>query len=159
VVGVFLVAVFVSQSWPLRDHREFGGSLGMVERVAATGGEEKAVYLFTAPDDSQPVEAGRVLAGPVFMIFDRVTAFLPADVEPADICAYQRRFPEHTVYLMTSVPGVPTPLDSLPLEPAGPVSASLPYWEESVDERPDDALSLDLELHPWRIDTARACGG
>src|SRR5690606_38182090 len=74
-VVAFLLVDGAGQSLDLRPHREMGGSWTTLERIAAAGGDDEAVFLWRWPDGGI-FDGSRNLGGPMFMIHGRPSALL-----------------------------------------------------------------------------------
>jgi hypothetical protein len=148
-LALFLLVTFAVQSLPLRSHREWANSRGIVERLSDLSGDERGVYLWApAPEQYDPVN---LFGGGVWLIDDQVSARLPDDATAEDVLAYQRQFPGSPVFVIT--PGTPLPdsLGSLPFESADRFSAVFPFWEESRGPRPEKPIVLARNVWVWRL--------
>lgn len=149
-----LVGTYLSQSLPLRDHREMAGSYSLVESIAAqaeAAGAEQGIFLWAKTDG--PSDAGRDLGGALWFSQDQISALLPGEDADQTVDAYQEAFPGLPVFVVTSND------EPLPPELADRAvdvqrtTALLPFWEESVTERPDEpGTPFGFDLTVYRID-------
>ncbi len=150
-LGALLVVQSVQQSWPLRAHRELGGSYDFGKELAATApGPEEGVLLFAWPGASL-FDATRNLPGPVWFIHDRTTALLPEEPTIRDVTTYAEAFEGEPIFVLTSLPTLPDGLDESRFRRTGSHRALLSVWEESVSERPDDAVIVDSTVVVWEF--------
>lgn len=152
VLAAYLVAVPVAQSWEVRDHREHGGSVELVDQVAALAGGDEALFLWEFPRDGDPFDPARVLGGPVWFVHGHVSALLPREPTSRHLVDYLRAFRDHRLFVVTRgeqppawMPGADT------YEPALRVATDLAHWREEDFERPDGAVRIDLDFTVWEL--------
>jgi hypothetical protein len=151
VLAAFLVVVPLTYSLDVRDHREHGGSVELIEQVAATAGDERGVYLWQFPDDSSQFDPARVLGGPVWFVHGHISTLLPRAPTAADLDAYAAAFPDQPLFVVTRE-GEPLPaMAGTAAEPALQVATELAHWEETDFERPDESVSIPVRFTVWAI--------
>jgi hypothetical protein len=151
VAPAALVAVFLGQSLPLRSHDEWHGSFGIVERIAATSGDARGVYLW----EPGPCcgTAAMLFAGPVWLRGE-VSAMLPdsAAEQAAYLAAYRAAFPGEPVFVVWEGPDpLPEALRAAGLTEVTRLRGTLPMWRESNDRRPDSARTLTYDVTVYRV--------
>lgn len=148
-----LFVVFLGQSLPLRPHREWAGSLGLVEELSDLSGPDQGVYLWwPQPDQYDPVN---LFGGGIWFIKDEVSARLPAEPTAEDVVAYQRAFPDSPIFVMTSGTPLPPGLAQMPLQKAFEYTPYFPFWEESRTDRPDEPIEIVRSVTAWRLAEGR----
>jgi hypothetical protein len=155
IAGIAFAAVLavesVQQSWPLRAHREFGGSYDFGKDLASTvPGPDDGVLLFAWPAGGL-FDPNRNLPGPVWFIHDRTTALLPLEPTTEDVSVYADAFPGEPIFVMTSQPTLPAGLDEALFRRSDSHRVLLPVWEESVFERPDESVTVDSTIVVWEF--------
>jgi hypothetical protein len=162
-LAVFLVVTYLGQSWPLRDHREFGGSYDFVQSVSEVADGNQAVFLWEFPT-SGIFDPARTFAGPLWFVEGHHSAFLPrpdpdGDAHPDDwIDVYLDRFGhDHQVFVITRGLEVNLDLDLSRLELEAVLHQEMPYWEERKERRPTETMAeqgrpLFMSVQVWRVD-------
>ncbi len=153
---VFLLVTYLGQSWPLRDHREFGGTYDFARSVAAVAGDEQGLFLWQY--STGIFAPGPTFGGSVWFIEDQLSAFLPTE-GPADawVDAYLAVLgDEHPVFVVTRNDEVPTDIDATRLELVASVHTETPFWEETWDRRPSASRSdigqpITFWATVWRV--------
>jgi hypothetical protein len=145
---VFLLAVFVSQSLPLRHHREFLNSFQIAERVASASGGRRGVFLW----ECCPT-ATSLFAGPVWLEQGQLSALLPMapGTGEAYVRSFVRGFPGQPVFVVVSGGNAPKGLGAVGLRKVDDIVVQFPMWQESVTSRPDHAIQVPVELSVWRV--------
>lgn len=151
VLFAYLLATFVSQSAPLRQHDEFGGSFQVIDQITATAGHAKGIYLFDRdPCCTTPVW---LFGGATWLEGGEYAATMPA--QPAQQVAYVRRiaaaFPHDPVFAVLGGSTPPAELAALHPVDVLRVDKSLPMWQESQTARPDVAISIPVNFTVWRL--------
>jgi hypothetical protein len=151
-LAAFLVAVYLGQSLPLRQHDEWGGTYDIAKQVAALGDGRQGVFLWQQPR-SCCGSAPALLAAPLSLEHDQVSTFLPVG-DPAHVAEYVRAYLQHfrdqpvfLVYYLQPAPALPGVTVTRVREFAG----KLPRWMESSIQRPDRPLQI-----PYRFTVYRA---
>jgi len=155
--GVFLATLlveYVGTSSPLRDHDEMGGSWDLSAAIAAQAGTGQGVFLFPQPV-AGPNDVMRNAPGIVWFVFDEVPARLPSDYDIATIDEYRTAFPDLPVFLVAPGEALPNQLPTDRFRRSGDVAGEVVAWEESRDERPDEAVTTRWRLSIWQL-TGRA---
>jgi hypothetical protein len=155
---VGLLALFLSQSLPLRAHDEFAGSFALAEDVAAVAGERDGVFLWEA-DQGCCSGPTRLLATPVWLQHGQLSALLPNDAAlAADGAArttvldrYAERFADRPLFVVADAGQLPAGIDPARVEPVLDRQVRLPVWEESDVERPDEAVDVPVHVSVWRV--------
>jgi hypothetical protein len=149
VLLVTLLVEYVGMSSPLRDHDEMGGSWDLSAAIAAQAGTEQGVFLFP-----QPVSANDVVRntpGIVWFVFDQVAARLPIDYDIATIDQYREAFPDLPVFVVAPGDALPEQLPTDRFQRSGSVAGEVVAWEESRDERPDEAVTTRWGGSIWQL--------
>ncbi len=153
---VFLLAVFLSQSLPLRRHHEFAGSFEITRQVARAAGNRQGVFLWASAGYMGPpslfgspvwLQEGQISA----MIGDRARRAGPAD-PAAYVRSFVRGFPGQPVFIVGQGEARPAGLDSLQLTAVDHINQKLPMWQESDTQRPSHAGSWAVDLSVWKVD-------
>jgi hypothetical protein len=145
-----LLAVFLSQSLPLRRHQEHGGSFETTQRIARAAGGRQGVFLWQQASGGLN-EISYLFGGPVWMQQGQVSALLPRRLSPAYVQAFVRGFPGQPVFLV--VPGNAAPRDyaGLGLRPVDRITYVMPVWEETYVTRPSSARRVPLRFSIWQV--------
>lgn len=145
-----LLAVFLSQSLPLRRHQEHGGSFETTQRIARAAGGRQGVFLWQQASGGLN-EISYLFGGPVWMQQGQVSALLPRRLSPAYVQAFVRGFPGQPVFLV--VPGHAAPRDyaGLGLRPVDRITYVMPVWEETYVTRPSSARRVPLRFSIWQV--------
>lgn len=147
--AVALVVTYAAQSVPLRDHREMGGSWEFAEAISTTAGDEQGVFLFTEYTDI--FDPMRNSPAVVWWVFDEVVGRLPAGYGLAAVEEYQDAFPGQPVFVVAQGAELPAQLPADRFELAREVVGTIEFWEESVDERPDEAIEQTRGVSLWEL--------
>lgn len=150
VLALSLVVEWAGMSLPLRDHDEMAGSWDMAAAIAATAGEEEALFLF--PPGQSILGIQRNAPGAVWFVFDQDAARLPADYDVTSVEDYQDAFPERPVFLVTSGSSLPDHLPEDRFSRAREVAGELVLWEETQAHRPAEQQVLPMGASVWRFD-------
>ena len=153
-----LVAFFLSQSLPLRAHDEWAGSYALTEEIAELSGDRRGVYLWEF-DQGCCSNTTRLLATPVWLHHGQLSVLLPSDASMAVdgnaratvIDRYAERFEGDPIYIVTDDPGLPAGIDPATVEPVLARRTTLPMWEESNTERPDEPTDVPLDVFVWHV--------
>ena len=153
-----LLALFVSQSLPLRAHDEFAGSFALAEDVAAVAGEREGVFLWEA-DQGCCFGPTRLLATPVWLQHGQLSALLPNDAALAMdgdarrtvLDRYAERFAGRPLFVVADGGQLPAGIDPARVEPVLDRQVRLPVWEESDVERPDEPVQVPVHVSVWRV--------
>lgn len=149
-VAVGLSISFATQSLPLRDHREMGGSHASTQALSDLSPGVEAIYLFTYPDGGI-YDPRRNLPGPLWFIHDELAAYLAEAPTPADLAAYQAAFPDRPIFVVTPPDGVPPSLAAADLDPVLELRAGVSAWEESTSDRPNQVMQIPVQLDVFRL--------
>ena len=145
-----LLAVFLSQSLPVRRHQEHGGSFETVQRVARAAGGRQGVFLWQQASGGLN-EISYLLGGPVWMQQGQVSALLPRRPDPAYVRSFVRGFPGQPVFLVVPGHAAPRAYASLEPRPVDRITYVMPVWEETYGTRPSSAKGVPLRLSIWRV--------
>jgi hypothetical protein len=150
---VALVAVFLSQSLPIRHHDEWKGSLKIAQQISDLSPGQQGIYVW---EHQQPCCNGptQLFAIPVWLAHEEVSVLLPAD--PARrtpiLDEYQRAFPAQPMFIVAdSNGGLPSGIDPARVTPVAHLTARLPMWNESDTERPTGTHQVPVDLRVWRL--------
>jgi hypothetical protein len=149
VATVWLVASLAAMSWPLRHHREMGGTWDIAHGISQTAGDRQGVFLFTEPTDIFDPMRNSPLA--VWWIFDEIAAKLPPDYDVATVERYQEAFPSQPVYLVLQGGPLPPTLPADRFTQVREVVQPIRHWEESMLLRPDEPVVRPRGLVIWQL--------
>jgi hypothetical protein len=146
-----LVAVFLSQSLPLRSHDEWKGSFEVAQKVSDLSPGARGVYLW----EVEPCCNGgtQLFATQVWLAHDELSILLPTDVNRrAEIVQlYARHFAPAPVFVIGGHGVLPAGVDATTVTPLTQITARLPMWDESDVERPRGAHDVPVDLRVWRV--------
>jgi hypothetical protein len=145
-----LLAVFLSQSLPLRRHQEHGGSFETVQRIARAAGGRQGVFLWQQASGGL-YEISYLLGGPVWLQQGQVSALLPRRPSPAYVQSFVRGFPGQPVFLVTPGHAPPRDYASLGLRGVDRITYVMPVWEETYETRPSSSRGAPLRFSIWQV--------
>jgi hypothetical protein len=145
-----LLAVFLSQSLPLRRHQEHGGSFETTQRIARAAGGRQGVFLWQQASGGLN-EISYLFGGPVWMQQGQVSALLPRRLSPAYVQAFVRGFPGQPVFLVVPGNAAPREYAGLGLRPVDRITYVMPVWEETYVTRPSSARRVPLRFSIWQV--------
>jgi hypothetical protein len=148
-----LLAVFLSQSLPLRHHQEHGGSFETIQRIAGAAGGRQGVFLWQQGSGGLN-EISYLLGGPVWMQQGQVSALLPRRPDPAYVRSFVRGFPSQPVFLVAPGAAAPRGYAGLRLRPVDRITYVMPVWEETYVTRPSKARGVPLRFSIWQVGSA-----
>jgi hypothetical protein len=146
----------LAQSTGLRDQREYGGSVELVDEVAGVRGDDPSVFLWQFPADGDAFDPSRVLGGPVWFVHGQVSTLLPREPASDDVESFARAFPDRRLFVVSRGTD---PLDAIAGTGASPVlrvSTALAHWQEADFERPTEAGSIPFDFTVWEVPGVRA---
>lgn len=153
-----LVAFFLSQTLPLRQHDEWRGSFAVSQRIADLSGDARGVYLW---EFDQGCCAGptRLFATPVWLQHGELSVLLPSDANLAVdgnarttvVDRYVERFAGQPVFVVARNGLLPAGLDPARMQPVDRIQVDLPMWEESDVARPDEVVQIPVDIAVWRV--------
>jgi hypothetical protein len=146
---LFLLAVFLGQSLPLRHHHEMNGSFQFTQRIAAVAGQRQGVFLWQRP--SHPLLPADMFGAAVWMERGQISAMLPGSDSPAYVRSFINGFPGQPVFLVWSGDGAPPGYQTLGLHRVLRIDSSMPMWNESDTQRPDAAHTIPVNLSVWQV--------
>jgi 4-amino-4-deoxy-L-arabinose transferase-like glycosyltransferase len=152
VVGTFLVAAFLVQSWPLRHHDELAGSFFVHDVVAGIAGTREAVWLWA----NGPTPAGINPSAPAFastLLYrngDPVTRFDASEATTV-ATAYRSAFPHDPVFVVADGRDLPGELSALAVDKVQEIAVNLPLWELTYDRRPTHAAPMPFVFTVFRL--------
>jgi hypothetical protein len=147
---IFLLAVFVGQSLPLRHHQEHGGSFEAVQRIAMAAGERQGVFLWQ--QSGGLYNPSYAFGGAVWLQQGQVSALLPARPDPTYARSFVSGFPGQPVFLVAGGRQPPRGYGSLGLRLADRFTYVMPVWEETYLTRPSKALAVPMPISIWRVE-------
>jgi hypothetical protein len=147
-----LVAVFLSQSLPLRSHDEWKGSLQVAQQISDLSPGAQGIYVW---EHQQGCCSGptQLFAVPVWLAHDEVSVLLPADpaLRTPILTEYQIAFPKQPMFIVADAGGLPSGINPARVTPVAHIKARFPMWDESDTERPTGAHQVPVELLVWRL--------
>jgi hypothetical protein len=153
---VGLVAVFLSQSLPVRRHDEWKGSFALTQQIADLSGSRNGIYLWE-PLKEQGCCAGptALFATPVWLVHDGLSALLPGDPNHARrqqiIASYAKYFRGRPLFIVGDTPDLPDGIDPATVEPVLVRHVELPMWDESDTARPAGAHQVPVDIAVWHV--------
>ena len=149
-----LVAVFLSQSLPLRSHDEWKGSFALTQQIADLSGDRSGIYLWE-PQSEQGCCAGptALFATPVWLVHDRLSALLPLDhaMRAGILAEYAAHFPGRPLFVVGDTPDLPEGVDPDTVEPVLTRHVELPMWDESDTQRPAGSHQVPVDIAVWHV--------
>ncbi len=147
---VSLLAFFLSESWPLRKHQEFGGSFAISSRIAADAGGKQGVFLWQR-SPACCLYAESLFGAAIWLERGQVSVLLPdqAGLDAAYVEKFIKAFPGQPVFIIWHGQDKPE-IPGVELTPVDRVVTSLPYWEESDIHRPKQATSVPVNFVVYR---------
>jgi hypothetical protein len=147
-----LVAVFLSQSLPLRQHDEWKGSFEVTQALSDLSPDGRGIYVW---EPQQPCCAGptQLFATPVWLAHGELSALLPIDVAARAriLKLYASHFAGEPVFVVGDKPELPDGIDPATVEPVMMRRVELPMWDESDTRRPDAAHRVGVDISVWRV--------
>ncbi|MCW2613086.1 MAG: hypothetical protein JWN08_80 [Frankiales bacterium] len=155
---VGITAFYLSQSLPLRAHDEWKGSFEITQRLSDLSGDQDGVYLWEF-DQGCCAGVTRLFATPLWLQHGQLSALLPSNASMAVdgkaratvISRYQERFAGQPLFVVADKGELPEGIDPSTVEPVDSFQATLPMWEESDLERPDEAREIPVDVAVWRV--------
>jgi hypothetical protein len=144
-----IVGVYVSQSLPLRDHRELAGSHAVVADLAALSGDRTGTYLWAYA--SGTYSAGRDLGSVVWYAHDQRSVLFPEEDQDDVLDDYLEQYPGDPIFVITSGDTPPPPAVAGRLREVEHVQRTLPMWEETLDRRPEAAGVYNVDFTVWEV--------
>jgi hypothetical protein len=148
IVG--LMSFYLSESWPLRSHDEYGGSFAITSRIAAQADGKQGVFLWQHPPSCCGY-AEQLFGAAIWLERDQISALLPGQEaqDASYIQSFVKGFPGQPVFVVWH--GQTTPdIPGVRLTVADRIVATLPYWEESDLHRPKTSLNLPVSFVIYR---------
>ena len=130
IVG--LLSFYLSESWPLRNHDEFGGSFAITSRIAADAGGKQGVFLWQHPPGCC-LYAEQLFGAAIWLGRGQISAPLPGadQLDARYIQSFVKGFPGQPVFVVwhgQTKPDIP----GVQLTAADRVVASLPFWRRAT---------------------------
>jgi hypothetical protein len=149
-----LVAVFLSQSIPVRRHDEWKGSFAVAQQIADLSGPHTGVYLWE-PQGEQGCCAGptALFATPTWLVHGDLSALLPVDhaERNARLALYAKAFPGRPIFVVGDKPLLPDGIDPATVLPVLSRHVELPMWDESDTARPAGSHLVPVDVAVWRV--------
>jgi hypothetical protein len=146
-----LLAVFLSQSLPVRKHDEWRGSFQVSQQISDLSPGVRGIYVWEHP---QPCCNGptRLFSIPVWLAHDEESVLLPPEPERQMrvLDEYRAAFPDQPVFVVAGRGGLPKGIDPARVTPLLHVVTSLPMWDESDLMRPHGSHQVPVDLQVWR---------
>jgi hypothetical protein len=152
VVVAGLVAVFLSQSIPLRSHDEWKGSFALTQSLSDLSPDARGVYLWE-PQQGCCAGPTQLFATPLWLAHDELSILLPVAVgnRAGIVSLYAKHFAGSPVFVVADTPDLPEGIDPATVEPVMQRSVELPMWDESDTSRPAGAHQVRVDLAVWRV--------
>ncbi|MEX2289318.1 MAG: hypothetical protein WD794_03215 [Mycobacteriales bacterium] len=155
---VGLTTFFLSQSLPLRAHDEWRGSFEISGQIAALSGDRDGIYLWEL-DQGCCAGPTRLFATPVWLQHGQLSGLLAGNAAMkadgnARRTVLQRtaeRFPDRPLFVVADNGELPDGIDPASVEPVLDLETTLPMWEESDLERPDEAREIPVHVSVWHV--------
>ena len=129
-----------------------GGSYDMASAIAATAGDEQGLFLWERAVPGHLFSPTRNLPAMVWWGLGELSASLPDAPTQGIVDEYAAQFPDQPVFVVTATDELPGTLDPDAFERVADIGALLPFWEEQVLERPDEAMEIPQQVTVWRLD-------
>jgi hypothetical protein len=149
LVFVTIVGTYLSQSFPLRDHRELAGSHALVEDLAALSGDRTGTYLWAYA--SGGYSPGRDLGSVLWYTHDQRSVLFPEEDQSEVLDRYLAQYPGDPVFLITSADTPPPAAVADRVREVERIERILPMWQESLDDRPDAPGLYGLDFTVWEV--------
>lgn len=152
VTLVALVAVFLSQSLPLRRHDEWKGSFALTQAISDLSPGTRGVYLWE-PQQGCCAGPTQLLATPLWLAHDELSILLPVDpnARAQIIALYAKHFAGEPVFVVGDTPDLPAGIDPATVDPVMTKHVELPMWDESDTVRPAKAHEVPVNVAVWRV--------
>jgi hypothetical protein len=149
-----MVAVFLSQSLPLRNHDEFKGSFELSAQISALSPGGTGIYLWD--NGSCCNKSTKLLATAVWLQHGEVSVLLPSEVfRRQDVLKqYASTYPGQPVFVVSSGDTLPEGINPSVARKVLSVDKSLPMWDESDVVRPSTVQTVPLHFNVWKIGSA-----
>lgn len=149
LAAVALTAVYLTQSWPLRSHDEFGGSFGVAERLSKLSGDRRGIYLWQRVACCN--KHTQLWATPVWLERGELSVLLPGEENRRRqyVASYRAAFPDDPVFVVWESETPPTGIPGL--VEVDRLQGTLPFWEESDTERPDENEPVTYDFRVYRV--------
>ncbi len=146
-----LLAFYLSESWPLRDHDEFGGSFAISSRIAADAGAKQGVFLWEPPPGCC-LYAEQLFGAAIWLGRGQISALMPekAGLDAAYIRSFEKGFPGQPVLVVGNGQTKPD-IPGIQLAVTDRIVASLPFWEESDVHRPKKSINIAVNFAIYRV--------
>jgi hypothetical protein len=154
VAGVALLAVFLSQSLPLRSHDEWKGSFAVSQQIADLSSGKSGVYLWEPQGEQGCCDGPTALfATPVWLQHGDLSALLPVDhnARMGILKLYAQKFPGQPIFVVGDTPDLPDGVDSASVQPVMSRQVQLPMWDESDTTRPSGSHQVAVDIAVWRL--------
>jgi hypothetical protein len=158
-VGVILgLSVFyLSESAPLRHHNENGGSLAVVEQMAALSGGHRGVFVWdgTGPCCSSP---SMLFGGSLLTIGNQDSTLAPADPKGLSVLlSYYVAHPggvgRPVFYVLRGAPQAVT-ISGVAFTPVRELAGTLPHWAETYTSRPKGRADYAYDFTVYQVSSA-----
>jgi hypothetical protein len=149
IVG--LLTFYLSESWPLRDHDEFGGSFAISKQIAATAGDKQGVFLWQHPPGCCSY-AEQLFGSAIWLERNQISALLPANdqLDASYIASFAKGFPGQPVFVVWHGQGAPN-IPGVQVKVAKRFVTSLPFWEESDVHRPKKSTQIPVSFAIYQV--------
>ncbi len=156
LVTAGLLAVFVSQSLPVRRHDEFRGSFEAAAQIASVAHGRHGIFLWE-PDSGCCSGATHLFPTSVWLQQDQDSALLAAD-DPATgqspmamLAAYRKAFASRPLFVVTGRGQLPAGVDPTHVRLVKDLQVSMPVWDESDTTRPSGSHPVAVHVLVWQV--------
>jgi hypothetical protein len=152
LTAVGLVAVFLSQSIPVRRHDEWKGSFALAQSISDLSPGTRGVYLWE-PQQGCCAGPTQLFATPLWLAYDELSILLPVDpnARAQIISLYAKHFAGEPVFIVGDTPDLPSGIDPATVDPVMSKHVELPMWDESDTVRPAKAHEVPVDVAVWRV--------
>ena len=157
VGSVFIVATLIlqlSQSLPLRDHREMEGAYSFgVDIQRQTEGVRPAL-LWEQPRKNDMHDASRNLSSVLWLVFERPGLVLNQEINNQLLADYATNYEDRTLYYLSRSKEIDPLIVENSLVYVGSIPGNLSFWEENWGsglDAPSKENDRSYELHIWWV--------
>jgi hypothetical protein len=150
VLGLFLVVAPLRQSLEVRGHREYGGSVELLEQIDEVVGPD-ALLLWQLPREGDPFDPSRNLGGPMWFVHDHASALLPEAPTDDDVAAHLAAFPDRRAFAVVRGDEPLPALDRYEPTVALRVQTALAHLAEADFEVPLEAGAIPIDVTVWEL--------
>ena len=155
--SVFIVATLIlqlSQSLPLRDHREMEGAYSFGADIQQQTEGARPALLWEQPRKNDMHDASRNLSSVLWLVFERPGLVLNQEINNQLLGDYATNYEDRTLYYLSRSKEIDPLIVENSLVYIGAVSGNLSYWEENWGsglDAPSKENNRSYELHIWWV--------